>query len=124
MKSSIESFPSRLQDLNEIKVQQLIGQGNHRCYSKLISYTDDNQFVYLILNFIPGGDVYSMLSALYIRSIFEIKQFFAEVIVLLVGLHSKGISYRDLKPENIMFDSDGHLVLIDFGLSLVLGNGR
>lgn len=40
----------------------------------------------------------------------------AEMASALGYLHSAGVVYRDLKPENILLDSEGHLVLTDFGL--------
>lgn len=38
-------------------------------------------------------------------------------------LHNAGVIYRDIKPENILLDDDGHLQLIDFGLSKWLPQG-
>ena len=44
-------------------------------------------------------------------------RFYAAEITSAIGyLHSQGIIYRDLKPENILLDSDGHIILTDFGL--------
>ena len=45
------------------------------------------------------------------------KFYVCEIILAMENLHKKKILYRDLKPENIVFDNDGHICLIDFGLA-------
>lgn len=41
----------------------------------------------------------------------------AEILLALEYLHKNKIIFRDLKPDNVIFDSDGHALLTDFGLS-------
>lgn len=53
----------------------------------------------------------------------EARFYIAELILALDYLHESGFIYRDLKPENILLDSDGHLRLVDFGLSKYVGGG-
>ena len=80
----------------------------------------DCEKLYLILEYAQGGELFHHL---------EMEKFFgedvaafymAEMILALDHLHHNvGVIYRDLKPENCLLDSEGHLLLTDFGLSKV-----
>eukprot|EP01135_Chromosphaera_perkinsii_P001410 Nk52_evm11s167 gene=Nk52_evmTU11s167 len=73
--------------------------------------------LYLILDFVSGGELFMQLEK---EGIFmeEVALFYLAEITLALGhLHKLGIIYRDLKPENILLDKEGHTVLTDFGLS-------
>jgi len=46
-----------------------------------------------------------------------IRFYATEIVIALEVLHTMRVAYRDLKPENIMLDADGHVKILDFGLS-------
>lgn len=73
--------------------------------------------LYLILEFLRGGDLFTRLSKEVMFTEEDVKFYLAELALALHHLHSIGIVYRDLKPENILLDSEGHVKLTDFGLS-------
>lgn len=50
----------------------------------------------------------------------EVRLYIAEIILAIEQLHKLDIVYRDIKLENILFDSEGHIVVTDFGLSKIL----
>lgn len=82
--------------------------------------------LHIILDYVSGGELFTHL---YNKEHFtedEVRIYIAEIIVALEQLHKLGIIYRDIKLENILIDSDGHIVLTDFGLSreLVYANER
>ncbi|XP_030751660.1 ribosomal protein S6 kinase 2 beta isoform X2 [Sitophilus oryzae] len=81
--------------------------------------------LYLILDFLRGGDLFSRLSREVMFTEEDVKFYLAELALALNHLHSVGIIYRDLKPENILLDAEGHIALTDFGLSkLPLDEGK
>ncbi|XP_027959038.1 ribosomal protein S6 kinase alpha-2 isoform X1 [Eumetopias jubatus] len=73
--------------------------------------------LYLILDFLRGGDLFSRLSKEVMFTEEDVKFYLAELALALDHLHGLGIIYRDLKPENILLDEEGHIKITDFGLS-------
>uniref|UniRef100_A0A8C7UZW8 Ribosomal protein S6 kinase n=1 Tax=Oncorhynchus mykiss TaxID=8022 RepID=A0A8C7UZW8_ONCMY len=73
--------------------------------------------LYLILDFLRGGDLFTRLSKEVMFTEEDVKFYLAELALALDHLHGLGIIYRDLKPENILLDEQGHIKLTDFGLS-------
>ena len=67
-----------------------------------------------------GGELFYLLHQRGRMTAKQAKFYFAEILLGLEYIHSKGIVYRDLKPENVLIDIDGHIKLADFGLSKVL----
>eukprot|EP01086_Lenisia_limosa_P003756 TRINITY_DN18424_c0_g1_i1.p1 TRINITY_DN18424_c0_g1~~TRINITY_DN18424_c0_g1_i1.p1 ORF type:complete len:589 (-),score=184.56 TRINITY_DN18424_c0_g1_i1:12-1778(-) len=71
--------------------------------------------LYLVLDYVAGGDMYSLLKGQPI-DISLARFFIAELVVALEHLHNHKIIYRDLKTENILLTTEGHICLTDFGL--------
>nr|XP_046255792.1 serine/threonine-protein kinase Sgk2b [Scatophagus argus] len=72
--------------------------------------------LYFVLDYVNGGELFFHLQR--DGSFSEPRALFyaAEMATALGYLHSLDIVYRDLKPENILLDSEGHVMLTDFGL--------
>uniref|UniRef100_A0A8C4QPJ1 Ribosomal protein S6 kinase n=1 Tax=Eptatretus burgeri TaxID=7764 RepID=A0A8C4QPJ1_EPTBU len=72
--------------------------------------------LYLILEYLSGGELFMQLEREGIFMEDTACFYLAEITLALGHLHSHGIIYRDLKPENIMLNPQGHIKLTDFGL--------
>ncbi|XP_053118442.1 serine/threonine-protein kinase greatwall isoform X2 [Hemicordylus capensis] len=78
--------------------------------------------VYLIMEYLIGGDVKSLL---HIYGYFDEEmavKYTSEAALALDYLHRHGIIHRDLKPDNMLISNEGHIKLTDFGLSRVTLN--
>lgn len=73
--------------------------------------------LYMILDFINGGELFYHLKKEGRFAENRVKFYAAEITCAIAHLHSLNIVYRDLKPENILIDMDGHITITDFGLS-------
>ncbi|XP_067034023.1 ribosomal protein S6 kinase beta-1-like isoform X1 [Acropora muricata] len=72
--------------------------------------------LYLILEYLSGGELFMHLEREGIFMEDTACFYLAEIVLAMEHLHNQGIIYRDLKPENILLDTQGHVVLTDFGL--------
>lgn len=75
--------------------------------------------LYLVMEYLNGGDLYSLLRNLGCLDEDVARVYIAEIVLALEYLHSLRVVHRDLKPDNLLIAHDGHLKLTDFGLSKV-----
>ncbi|KAI8677204.1 hypothetical protein LRP88_09768 [Fusarium phalaenopsidis] len=77
----------------------------------------DTKNLYMVMDFVEGGELFSLLrkSGRFPNPV--AKFYAAEVTLALEYLHSKNVIYRDLKPENLLLDRHGHLKITDFGFA-------
>ncbi len=100
--------------LTERKVLSAI---NHPFIVKLRYAFQNNEFLFLIMDYHPGGDLGQYLEQDGCFDEERSKIYISEIILAIEELHRNNIIFRDLKPENIVLDNQGHALLIDFGLS-------
>jgi len=77
----------------------------------------DSRAVFMIMDYIEGGELFTLLRKSQRFPNPVAKFYAAEVCLALEYLHDHNIIYRDLKPENILLDKNGHIKLTDFGFS-------
>ncbi|UJR14847.1 hypothetical protein I4U23_001832 [Adineta vaga] len=74
----------------------------------------DAKNLYMIMEYMPGGDLITLLER-YEISDSSARFYCAEVVLALDAIHSLGYIHRDIKPDNMLLDAYGHLKLADFG---------
>ena len=100
-----------------ISERNIMMNTSHPFITKLISTFQSDYRLFLVLEFVPGGDLAYHLNRNVVFERFNIKLYLAEIAIALSYLHKMGIVFRDLKPSNILIDADGHIKLTDFGLA-------
>jgi serine/threonine protein kinase len=89
---------------------------NNEWIVKLYYSFQDEHNLYMILEYVPGGDLMNLLMLKDKLTELETKQYIAEIIMAISVVHSHGYIHRDIKPDNILLDNVGHIKLTDFGL--------
>jgi len=77
----------------------------------------DSTNLYMVMDFVPGGELFTLLRRSNRFPDPVAKFYAAEVALALHHLHNLDIVYRDLKPENILLGLDGHIKIADFGFA-------
>ena len=73
--------------------------------------------LYLVQEFCRGGELFRRMEVERMMLEDHARFYLCEIVCALEYLHGLDIIYRDLKTENVMLDEEGHVKLIDFGLS-------
>ncbi|KYC35883.1 serine/threonine protein kinase [Scytonema hofmannii PCC 7110] len=110
LKKAVQLFQEEAQ-----RLQQL---GEHNQIPHLLAYFEENNYLFLVQQYIDGQNLLKELQLVGTYSESNIRELLLDLLPVLQFIHKQGVIHRDIKPQNIIRrDSDGRLVLIDFGAS-------
>ncbi|KAL0369005.1 UNVERIFIED_CONTAM: Serine/threonine-protein kinase tricorner [Sesamum calycinum] len=96
--------------------RNLLVEVDSRCIVKLFYSFQDSDYLYLIMEYLPGGDIMTLLMREDILSEDVARFYIAESILAINSIHQHSYVHRDIKPDNLILDRNGHFKLSDFGL--------
>ncbi|KAJ6852024.1 serine/threonine-protein kinase tricorner-like [Iris pallida] len=96
--------------------RNLLAEVDSNCIVKLYCSFQDNEFLYLIMEYLPGGDMMTLLMRKDTLTEDEARFYVGETVLAIESIHKHNYIHRDIKPDNLLLDKYGHLRLSDFGL--------
>mmetsp|Transcript_46498 Transcript_46498/g.129587 ORF Transcript_46498/g.129587 Transcript_46498/m.129587 type:complete len:395 (-) Transcript_46498:138-1322(-) len=115
----------RLEQLQHTKDEVgILERVQHPFVVKLHGYFMDECRVFMVLDFVCGGEIFTRLRAAPMGRFEdeEAKFYISEIVLALNHMHQMNVMYRDIKPENLLINRLGHVVLTDFGFAKVLAD--
>ena len=101
--------------------RDVLVKGDRRWITNLHYAFQDENFLYLVMDYYCGGDLLTLLTKFEEGLPEDLATFYiAEMVLAISSLHKLGYVHRDIKPDNVLIDVSGHIVLADFGSCLKL----
>ncbi|KAF5482431.1 hypothetical protein F2P56_003002 [Juglans regia] len=117
MKKLKKSEMLRRGQVEHVKAERnLLAEVDSNCIVKLYCSFQDDEFLYLIMEYLPGGDMMTLLMRKDTLTEDEARFYVAELVLAIESIHKHNYIHRDIKPDNLLLDRYGHLRLSDFGL--------
>ncbi|KAL5990542.1 hypothetical protein ACLOJK_011444 [Asimina triloba] len=117
MKKLKKSEMLRRGQVEHVKAERnLLAEVDSNCIVKLYCSFQDDEFLYLIMEYLPGGDMMTLLMRKDTLTEDEARFYVGETVLAIESIHKHNYIHRDIKPDNLLLDRDGHLKLSDFGL--------
>jgi serine/threonine kinase 38 len=96
--------------------RDILAKANNPWIVELKYSFQDAEYLYLCMEYLPGGDLMTLLMKKDIFNETEAKFYAAEIVMAIESAHKLNYIHRDLKPDNVLLDVNGHIKLSDFGL--------
>nr|XP_056714688.1 serine/threonine-protein kinase LATS2 [Euleptes europaea] len=96
--------------------RDILAEADNEWVVKLYYSFQDKDNLYFVMDYIPGGDMMSLLIRMEVFPENLARFYIAELTLAIESVHKMGFIHRDIKPDNILIDLDGHIKLTDFGL--------
>ncbi|GAB2265956.1 hypothetical protein Dimus_000990 [Dionaea muscipula] len=117
MKKLKKSEMLRRGQVEHVKAERnLLAEVDSNCIVKLYCSFQDEEFLYLIMEYLPGGDMMTLLMRKDTLTEDEARFYVAETVLAIESIHKHNYIHRDIKPDNLLLDRYGHMKLSDFGL--------
>ncbi|KAL8162786.1 hypothetical protein V2J09_014275 [Rumex salicifolius] len=117
MKKLKKSEMLRRGQVEHVKAERnLLAEVDSNCIVKLYCSFQDEEYLYLIMEYLPGGDMMTLLMRKDILTEDEARFYVAETVLAIESIHKHNYVHRDIKPDNLLLDKHGHMKLSDFGL--------
>ncbi|CAB1347286.1 unnamed protein product [Coregonus sp. 'balchen'] len=96
--------------------RDILAEADNEWVVRLYYSFQDRDSLYFVMDYIPGGDMMSLLIRMGVFPEPLACFYVAELTLAIESVHKMGFIHRDIKPDNILIDLDGHIKLTDFGL--------
>lgn len=117
MKTMRKSIVLKRNQMAHVKAERdIMAEADNEWIVKLYFSFQDTENLYLVMEYVPGGDLMSLLIKLEIFEESFVKFYASELVMAIETVHKMGFIHRDIKPDNILIDQHGHVKLTDFGL--------